>query len=184
MLAGRLSFVHVEKPLHFLLDEEGMDNYIRVRDYVNTQDDRIFTSWFYGLGNIYTYHRFKGADIITDRHLVSNFLWSGTDESRPVFDCLVQLIGKPDHTFLLYARSEAIGRRLRNRDQSDPDLNKADLTEWAYDKMERFLRDYEMPYTRIDTSEMAPAEVVEAICASGFVRKEIVEKRLKERADQ
>ena len=113
----------MEKPLHFLFDSPStFDNYIRIRDYVNTQENRKFTSWFYGLGNILIYHLFENDNIITDRHLVSNFLWSGNDDSKPVYECLVKLIGKPDITILLYADTETLKHRLRNRAKDDKDL--------------------------------------------------------------
>ncbi len=79
MLADKLDFILVEKPLHYLFDKNGsMENYLKIRYYVNIQEDRVFTSWFYGLGNVYLYHKFKGQNIITDRHLLSNYCWSGT----------------------------------------------------------------------------------------------------------
>lgn len=54
LLAERLGYIYVEKNLHELFDEKDrFDNYFRIRDKVNKSPDRLFTSWFYGLGNIY-----------------------------------------------------------------------------------------------------------------------------------
>ena len=164
LLAKRLGFDFVEKPLHYLFDEdEGFANYERIRDYVNVQNDRVFTSWFYGLGNVFLYHRFRGRKIITDRHLVSNYLWSGTDASYPVFDCLVDLIGHPDFTFLLYADSEIVRSRLMKRCPADSDMKKAELIPWAYEKMEGFLKEKGMPHLRIDTEKLTPEEICDII---------------------
>ena len=80
-LADKLGFLLVEKPLHFLFDEEGDKEYIRIRDAVNKSSNKHFTGWFYGLGNIYLYEKFKGQDIITDRHILSNYCWSGAPET-------------------------------------------------------------------------------------------------------
>ena len=56
-LAEKLGFLLVEKPLHFLFDEEGDKQYIRIRNTVNQSKNKQFTGWFYGLGNIYLYEK-------------------------------------------------------------------------------------------------------------------------------
>jgi len=165
-LAVRIGYSFVEKPLHYLFDSpKTFDNYIRIRDYVNAQINRKFTSWFYGLGNILAYHLFENDNFITDRHLVSNFLWSGDENSRPVFDCLIKLIGKPDITILLFADEDILKSRLRNRDKKDKDLKKANLNEFAIRKMEQFLNDYNMKYFKINSSHLTVEQVVNNIMA-------------------
>lgn len=53
LLAERLGYKFIEKNLRFLFDDnDSFDNYFRIRDKVNANPDRLFTSWFYGLGNI------------------------------------------------------------------------------------------------------------------------------------
>lgn len=164
LLAEKLNFRFIEKPLHYLFDSENdFTNYIRIRDYVNTQDNKIFTSWFYGLGNIYLYHKFKDENIITDRHLVSNYYWSGDESSKAVFDCMISLIGKPEYTFLLYAHEIAIKKRLIKRDANDPDIHKVRLITEAYHKMESFLKDNDMNYRLIDTTDLNANKVVDKI---------------------
>lgn len=160
LLATILGFKFIDKPLRFLFSENGdPDEYIRIRDYVNSSQDRKFTSWFYGLGNIFLYEKFGNDDIITDRHLLSNFQWSGTDDNEIVYDALVKMIGAPSFTFLLYANEASIRRRLINRDESDSDLEKVKFTESAYKKMESFLIQYKMPYAIIDSSSMKPEDI-------------------------
>jgi thymidylate kinase len=163
-LADRLAFTYVEKPLKYLFDNPGEDhNYIRIRDYVNKQPDRFFTSWFYGLGNIFLYHKFKGQNIITDRHLVSNYCWSGAQESEPVFDLLVKELGSPDFTFLIYASPDVVISRIKKRDQDDPDTTKARLIPELYPKMEGFLKRYNMKYLLIDSSNLAVNQIITII---------------------
>ncbi|GAH68999.1 unnamed protein product, partial [marine sediment metagenome] len=153
MLAEKLDFKFIEKPLHYLFDSENeFENYNRIRDYVNDQENRIFTSWFYGLGNIFLYHKFRDENIITDRHLVSNYFWSGNEKNQPVYDCIVKLIGKPDYTFLLYARDEVILQRLKNRNTNDQDFKKVHLNTQALNKMKKFLIEYKMDYSIIDST--------------------------------
>ena len=83
LLSERLGYKFVEKPLHYLFDEseDKFDEYIRIRDQVNANPNRVFTSWFYGLGSIYMYEMFKDENIVTDRHFASNYAWSGSDNN-------------------------------------------------------------------------------------------------------
>lgn len=163
-LAKRLGFELVEKPLHFLFDEDGStDNYIRIRDEVNKNENKCFTGWFYGLGNIYLYEKFKGKNIVTDRHILSNYCWSGSDESDHVFDSIIKTIGSPDYTFVIYAPPEIVKTRLMKRDANDSDLKKVDFIPIAYEKMMYLLKKYDMPGELIDTSDKTEVEVLDAI---------------------
>ena len=162
-LAKRLNCKLVEKPLHYLFDdyEDDYTNYIRIRDYINAQvDNDILRAWFYGLGNIFIYHRFKDEDIITDRHFGSNYFWCGTEDTNSIFDLMVSLVGKPDFTILVYTTIEEAERRIRNRNPEDPDLHKAKLYPQAKEKMESFFKAQEMEYVAIDTTKLNEEEVV------------------------
>lgn len=167
-LAKRLNFKIVEKPLHYMLDKEGdLTNYVRIRDYINEQvENNVLRAWFYGLGNIFLYHRFENENIITDRHFVSNYYWCGSGETEGIFECMVDLVGKPDFTFLLYASAEEGARRIKNRDPNDPDIRKAKLYPEARGKMEAFLQRYDMDYDAIDTTNLDAEEVVEKMIQS------------------
>lgn len=167
-LAKILNFKIVEKPLHYMFDEEGdFTNYVKIRDYINEQvENNVLRAWFYGLGNIFLYHSFENDNIITDRHFVSNYYWCGTDETESIFKCMVDLIGKPDFTFLLYASAEEGARRIKNRDLNDPDIRKAKLYPAAKEKMESFLQRYDMDYVAIDTTNLNAKEVVEKMIDS------------------
>ena len=164
LLAEKLGYIFVEKNLRFLFDEnDGYDNYFRIRDKVNADSDRLFTAWFYGLGNVYLYSKFKDENIITDRHFLSNFAWSGTEDNIEVYDLLVKKLGFPVLTVILYANEKALFARLRNRDENDSDLDKVKKAKEKYEKMVFFCEKHEMPYMVIDTSELCPEQVVELI---------------------
>ena len=164
LLAEHLGYKFIEKNLRFLFDEnDEFDNYFRIRDKVNANPDRLFTSWFYGLGNIYLYTMFKDENIITDRHFLSNYAWSGTDDNTEVYDLLVKKLGFPDLTVILYADEHAILGRLRHRDELDSDIKKVALAKEKYEKMIYFCEKYKMPYMVIDTSNLSPDNVVEII---------------------
>ena len=164
LLAERLGYKFIEKNLRFLFDEnDEFDNYFRIRDKVNANSDRLFTSWFYGLGNIYLYTMFKDENIVTDRHFLSNYAWSGTDDNTEVYDLLVKKLGFPDLTVILYADETAIFNRLRSRDENDSDLDKVKKAKEKYEKMVFFCEKYKMPYMVVDTSNLTPDQTVELI---------------------
>ncbi|MAF09233.1 hypothetical protein CMK11_02180 [Candidatus Poribacteria bacterium] len=165
LLSTRLGFDVVEKPLRYLLDEPGETaNYVHTRDYINQQvENDPLRAWFYGLGNVFLYHRFRGRDVITDRHFASNYFWCGGPGTEDIFKCMVDLVGKPEHTFLLHASLEEATRRIRGRDAQDPDLEKAALGARARQKMESFLVRYDMPHTVVDTTSLRPEEVVDVM---------------------
>jgi len=176
-LARKFGFKIVEKPLHYMLDKKGdMRNFTRIRDYINKQvSNDVLRAWFYGLGNIYLYHKFRNENIITDRHFVSNYYWCGTKETEEIFQCMVDVIGKPDFTFLLYASAEEGARRIKRRNRRDPDIRKAKLYPDARKKMEFFLRRYKMEYIAIDTTNLNKKEVVEKMieCLPPRIKKRL-----------
>lgn len=163
-LERRIGFEFIDKPLRFLFSEDASyEDYIRIRDCVNSSGDRKFTSWFYGLGSLYMYDAFSGKDIITDRHLLSNYAWSGTEDSKSVFDTLLELIGVPNFTFIIYADEKALIKRLKHRDDKDSDFEKIKHSEEVYYKMESFAKYANMPYVRINTSGLTPDSVCDII---------------------
>lgn len=164
LLAKRLGYKFIDKNLRELFDDKGSyDNYIRIRDKVNASPDRLFTAWFYALGNIYLHTAHEKENIVTDRYFLSNYAWSGTENNDEVYDLLVKKLGFPDLTVILYADEHAILSRLRHRNELDSDIKKVILAKEKYEKMIYFCEKYKMPYMVIDTSNLSPEEVVEVI---------------------
>lgn len=165
LLSEKLNYRFVEKPLHLLFDDDldSFDNYIRIRNKVNKNDNRVFTSWFYGLGSIYMYEYFKNENIITDRHFASNYAWSGTDENNDVYELLLKKIGAPKLTVILYATPEVIISRLKSRNINDKDIHRVDKSEMVYSKMISFCNKFKLPYILIDTSNLTPKDIVDKI---------------------
>lgn len=164
LLAKRLGYKFIDKNLRELFDDgDSYDNYIRIRDKVNASPDRLFTAWFYALGNIYLHTAHEKENIVTDRYFLSNYAWSGTENNDEVYDLLVKKLGFPDLTVILYADEHAILSRLRHRNELDSDIKKVILAKEKYEKMIYFCEKYKMPYMVIDTSNLSPEEVVEVI---------------------
>lgn len=164
LLAKKLGYKFVEKPLHYLFDEEdSFEKYLKIRDKVNSNQNRNFTAWFYGLGSLYMYERFKNENIVTDRHLVSNYAWSGSGYNDDIYELLLKKLGYPKLTVLLYSSSEVIIERLNQRNKHDRDIEKAKISENIYARMIEFCKKYKLPFVLIDTSELTPDEVVDQI---------------------
>lgn len=160
-----LSYTFVEKPLHLLFDkdENTFDEYIRIRNQVNANPNRNFTAWFYGLGSLYMYEKYKDSNIITDRHLASNYAWSGTAENQDVYRLLIDKLGKPQLTVILTADNQTILERLKSRNLNDSDIAKVKKSKMICDRMIEFCNEFEFPYIVLDTGTLIPEQVVETI---------------------
>lgn len=164
LLAEKLGYEFVEKPLHYLFDEgDSFDEYLRIRDKVNACPDRDFTAAFYGLGSLYLYHLYDGKNIVTDRHLCSNYAWSGNGENDDVYELLLKKLGKPYLTVVLYAKPETIKARLRGRDEKDPDIKKISKSEEIYGKMRSFCQNNDLNTLWLHTDNMSPEWIVELV---------------------
>jgi thymidylate kinase len=163
-IAMQYSFLFIEKPMRFFMDEQGnMQNYLNKTTWLNTCAPNELKVWFYGCGNILTAVKFREKNIVTDRHLVSNYYWNADDYNNGVFDFLIKATGIPDYTILLYASDDIRKKRIMGRDKNDKDVTKSMLIPDAYKKMELFLEHYSMPYTRVDNSKMDLEQTVNSI---------------------
>ncbi len=165
LLAERLGYKFVEKPLHYLLDDsdDEIKQYQKVAKRVNANPNRNFTAWYYGLNNIYLYEKFKDQNIVTDRHIVSNYCWSGTSYNKDIYNLIIKKIGKPQLTVILYATPDAILSRLKKRDINDSDIVKVKKSEGAYERMVYFCETKKLEYVVIDTTNKTVDEVVNEI---------------------
>lgn len=164
IISEKLGFKFIEKPLQYLFDSQGkMDNYLNIRDKVNLDADRVFTAWFYGLSNIYLHTKFADENIVTDRHIVSNYAWSGKEENKDIYDLIIKKIGKPIITIILYSSKEVIEKRLKSRNMNDSDIAKLYMSEKIYSKMINFCETQKLDYIVIDSSNLSIEEVVNKI---------------------
>ncbi len=165
LLADKLGYEFVEKPLHYLLDDKDdeISQYQKVAKRVNSNQNRTFTAWYYGLNNIYLYEKFKDKNIVTDRHIVSNYCWSGSKDNGDIYNLILKKIGKPKLTVILYAKPEVIMSRLKKRDINDSDLCKVEKSGKAYERMIYFCETKKLNYMVVDTSNKNVEEVVDEI---------------------
>ena len=168
LLAAKLNFQFIEKPLHYLFNDlfeeiKAIDIYQKIAKKVNGNLNRNFTSLFYSLGSIYMYDLFNNKNIITDRHLASNYAWSGTDYNEDVYQLVLKKIGTPKYTFILYATKDEIIKRLKSRDPNDKDIPRANHSEEIYNKMITFCKRNNFPFMKIDTTNLTPENIVDII---------------------
>ena len=164
LVADKLGYLFIEKPLHELFDEgDSFEEYIRIRDKVNASPDRDFTSLFYGLGSVYMYGKHRDENIVTDRHLCSNYAWSGTYYNMDVYDFLIEKLDKPTLTIILHAKPKTIQKRLQGRDAHDNDLRKVQKSPLIYSKMERFCKEKSFETLCIETDGLSPEAIAEVI---------------------
>lgn len=164
MLENLLGFKLVDKKTQLLLEDAGSnDSYPKIREYLNIQENRVLNSWFYGLGNIYLYHKFRGCNIITERHMFSNYTWGFHQESEMIFETIMKIVGQPDYTFVLEADEETLRNRLIGRNREDPDLLKDELIPCSHTDMKKFLVKYNMKHEIINTSQLTCEQVCEVI---------------------
>lgn len=151
-------FIYLDKPLNELFGSANnmlSELYNKIYDF----DDESIKAWFFGLGNIYSFLKYNNDDLIVDRHFVSNYFWNGTKKTDCVFKSMIDLIGVPDITILLYASVETRLKRLYKRNPNDYDLSDKEKHVLGYDKMIKFLDDFKIPYVVIDTEGKNEEEV-------------------------
>lgn len=175
LLAEQYSFTFIEKPLHYLTDIDGMENYLRMMKHINEAMDDDFKALYYGLGNLYLRQLSKGINVVTDRYLCSTYFWNHTANNHELFDFLVRVAGLPDLTIILYADAEVRRQRIFGRDTNDPDLAEKVFPNSRYKKMIEFVETYEANYVLIDNSGMGLNETVQEIAkVAGLRHTEIV----------
>lgn len=164
-LAKDLNYLYVDKPLQYFFNNDKIGN-LEFENFLKNLysiNDPLVKAWVIGLGNIYSCRNFKNQNLILDRHLVSNYFWNGNDESKIVFKAIIDIIGKPDMTILLYANPETRKRRMRLRNPDDNDISDPEKMVLGYDKMKEFLDDFKIPYIPINTENRSENTVYETV---------------------
>lgn len=146
--------LYIDKPLHYLFKNTSCDGYkdfMKLASHIYDVEDPAIRAWFFGLGNVLCFRKFKNQDFIVDRHLVSNYFWNGSEESNKVFESLINMVGVPDLTVLLYASPNTRLERLYLRDPYDRDITDPEKQVDGYDKMIKFVEDFNIPYIFVNT---------------------------------
>ena len=166
MIAEKFNLKYLEKPVLELFknnNESAKQLFNDVCRNVYDLDSEVLKAWFFGLGNLYTFIEHKDENIIVDRHFASNYFWNGSLRSNDVYQAMINLIGVPDITIVLYASWEVRRERIRNRDKNDPDLTDEEKMVDGYDKMCKFMDDFSIPYCIINTENKDIDTIVDEV---------------------
>jgi thymidylate kinase len=165
ILADKLGFRFIEKPMSFFTDNDNeLTRYMYLTEWLNTEAPNTLKACFYGCGNILIGIKSRNENIITDRHLASNFYWNGDKTNEAFFASLIETAGIPDLTVILYATPDIRRERIISRNPDDKDIGRlGQMPPNAYDKMKSFVKKYSMPYVFIDNSSMSIEQTVDKI---------------------
>ena len=168
-LAKRNNYTYIGNAIHQLFGITDKDSsYYKM---FQSKEDEIFLrsgndiirAWLCSLGNIYTATQVKDKDIIVDRHILSNFQQNGTRENRKIYQTLIELIGIPDMSVILYASPEVRLERIYNRNKEDKDLRDKSIITDEYNRMIKFAEKFKMPYIVINTERKSIENIIQEI---------------------
>lgn len=161
-IAKDLDFKYVEKPLQNLFDTQSIDgkkNLSEISSNLYKLDDERLKAWFFGMGNLYSFIQNSDENLIVDRHFASNYFWNGTERSKPIFENMINIIGVPDMSIVLYASVENRLKRIYERNNNDYDLKDVEKHVFGYDKIVDFLNEFNIPYIIVDTDNKTEDQV-------------------------
>lgn len=161
--ANLYGFEYIEKPIMFILENLEKVCAENVLENMYKCKDKFIKTWFFALGNLYAIKKNKGKDIILDRHYVSNYILNSDENSKKIYNLLIDEIGKPDITIVLHANIETRISRIKQRNANDKDLLDKDIYSENLKKITSFMKEYNFNYEIIDTSNLNIQEVVEKI---------------------
>ncbi len=161
-LAKFLEYEYVTTPIQTFF-KGGINNpeFKNSMNIMYDMSDTVVKSYFIGLGNLVACR--NRDNIVLDRHFASNYFWNGSPESDIVFKSLINIIGKPDMTFLLKGSVDTRLKRLYKRDPNGWDLKDKEKHALGHDKMEDFLIRFEIPYIPVDTDTMSQQQVFDFV---------------------
>ena len=176
-LAKRNNFTYIGNAIHQLFGITDKESpYYQA---FQAKEDEIFLrsgndilrAWLCSLGNIYTATHVKDENIIVDRHILSNFQQNGTKENVKMYQTLLELIGVPDMSVILYASPEVRLKRIYDRNKEDKDLKDGAIMVDEYSKMIKFAERFNMPYIVINTEEKSIEEIIEEIAGKTPIKR-------------
>lgn len=166
IISKQNNMIYLEKPLAEIFnssDNDGSELLSKMCKKIYNFDNEILKAWFFGLGNLYSFIEYENSDVIIDRHFASNYFWNGSERSNLIYKSMIDLIGIPDITIVLYASWETRKKRLMMRNPNDPDLFDCEKMVDGYEKMYKFLDDFSIPYFVINTENKNIEDVVNEV---------------------
>lgn len=161
-LCDTYNLTYMSRPIKHLFNlKQGTDEY----NYIDKEENKIYNcdnnvlkAWLSGMGNMYAL--MQEGDYVLDRTYLSNYFWAGDKKTEKIFKTMIDLVGTPDITVILYASIETRMKRIANRDKKDRDLTDVDAVKFGYDKMSHFVKTFDIPYVAINTENKSIEEVI------------------------
>ena len=167
-LSQKLGYEYIDKPIYELFNVKGDDNYLyneiyHIQDLVyNKTDSNTLKSYFTGLSLLYIKECMPHKNLIIDRGLLSAYAFNGDINSKPVFETLINLGVFFDAAIILTVSNENRMKRLKKRNENDPDLELDKIRNLRYDSMNQFIIEHpELQCFTINTDNLTEEEVLE-----------------------
>lgn len=157
-LSEELGYEYVDKPIYELFNVKGDDNYLydniyHIQDLVyNQTNSNVLKSYFTGLSLLYIKECMSDRNLIIDRGLLSAYAFNGEENSKPIFETLINLGVFFDASIVVTVSNNERINRLKARDENDPDLSLGKVLDLRYDSMRQFIAEHpELPCFVINT---------------------------------
>lgn len=167
-LSEKLDYEYVDKPIYELFDVKGDDNYLydeiyHIQDLIyNKTDSNTLKSYFTGLSLLYIKECMSHKNLIIDRGLLSAYAFNGDESSKPVFETLINLGVFFDASIIVTVSNEERIKRIKKRNENDPDLEIDKIRNLKYDLINKFIIEHpELPCFTINTDNLTQEEVLE-----------------------
>lgn len=167
-LSEKLGYEYIDKPIYELFNVKGDDNYLyseiyHIQDLIyNKTDSNTLKSYFTGLSLLYIKECMSDKNLIIDRGLLSAFAFNGDMNSKPVFETLINLGVFFDAAIIVTVSNEERIRRIKKRNENDPDLELDKIRNLRYDSMNQFILEHpELPCHIINTDNLTQEEVLD-----------------------
>lgn len=101
-------------------------------------------------------------NLIIDRGLLSAFAFNGDINSKPVFETLINLGVFFDAAIIVTVSNKERIKRIKKRNEKDPDLGLDKIRNLRYDSMNQFILEHpELPCHTINTDNLTQEEVLD-----------------------
>lgn len=166
-LSEKLGYEYIDKPIYELFNVKGDDNYLykeiyHIQDLIyNKTDSNTLKSYFTGLSLLYIKECMSDKNLIIDRGLLSAYAFNGDTNSKPIFETLINLGVFFDASIIVTVSNEERIKRIKKRNENDPDLELDKIRNLRYDSMTQFILEHpELPCYIIKTDNMSQEEVL------------------------
>lgn len=167
-LSEKLGYEYIDKPIYELFNVKGDNNYLyneiyHIQDLIyNKTDSNTLKSYFTGLSLLYIKECMSDKNLIIDRGLLSAFAFNGDENSKPVFEALINLGVFFDAAIIVTVSDEERIKRIKKRNENDPDLGLDKIRNLRYDSMNQFILQHpELPCHTINTDNLTKEEVLD-----------------------